>query len=243
MNFLRLLYSVRPAINRIAVGALTIVISMELWLRKIPELITYGQELGEIIYRVCLSIISSYVFYFFVVHMKAEQDKTNTGVYVARRVRRILLRTETLMSELVKGSQFTTDGLLSNVEEVQRIFLVRRLTDAGPISVGFPPRQANWLDFLYLNQQDDVDSINKMFRKMNFLDTELVSILGSLEESEYYGFIEQMGKELIGNPLMNDPRRHSESTPEFAAIFSQYLGIYKLLKIYYEKELRKLLPD
>ena len=90
MKFLKYIASVRPAINAIFLGAVVSIIVMEGWLNSIPEIVSWGSKFGEVYFKICLSIISSYVFYFIVVHIKTVQDKENIGQFVSGKVRNVI---------------------------------------------------------------------------------------------------------------------------------------------------------
>ncbi len=77
MKVIRYITSMLPSksINIIFLVAAVSIFVMEVWLNSIPEIVSWGNEFGEVYFKICISIISSYIFYFIVVHIKTLQDK------------------------------------------------------------------------------------------------------------------------------------------------------------------------
>ena len=83
---LKSLLRVRKELNIFLGISVVAVVSIGVLLRDIPEIIPKGAEIGEVFYRLSLSYIASYIFYFVVVHLKAEKDKKNISAYIFRSV-------------------------------------------------------------------------------------------------------------------------------------------------------------
>ncbi|OCL98218.1 hypothetical protein AAX29_01737 [Aliarcobacter thereius] len=77
IKFLIYIKKLPIALNIAFVVSLISILAMDLYFRNIPEIFSWGSEFGDIYYRICLSIVASYIFYFIVVHLKAMKDKEN----------------------------------------------------------------------------------------------------------------------------------------------------------------------
>lgn len=73
MVFLGVIERLRSGVSVVAV------VGIEFFLRDIPEIIPKGAEIGEVVYRLSLSYISSYIFYFVVVHL-IKRDHSRHGI-------------------------------------------------------------------------------------------------------------------------------------------------------------------
>jgi len=82
--------SVRTEINFILGACLTTVIAIDFIFSNVPEVFQGGAKLGAIVDRLCLSYISSYIFFFLVVHIKSQKDKENLYPYIAQKTDRII---------------------------------------------------------------------------------------------------------------------------------------------------------
>ncbi len=85
--------------------ALLTIFLIEFVLSLIPELFHGGAALGTIISRICLSYVSSYIFYFFVVHSKSQRDKENIYGYIAKKSDSIVGDAKSLIASLKKRNQ------------------------------------------------------------------------------------------------------------------------------------------
>lgn len=227
MKFLKHVRSVRPVIGWIAGIAFVIVAAMELFLKKIPEKFEYGQESGEILYRICVSIVSSFIFYFFVVHLKAEKDKENISVYVAKKVKRIFGRCLGQLNDLAKHGGIAEDLLWDSADDINRIFLTINPNQPAPLIISMPITYATWLQYFDFYRSDASAAIDKIFRKMPFLDTELVALLGKLEDSTHF----MMVGSGVGLPVRNTDMQ------AWASSFYDYVQICKEIRAYYQNKL------
>lgn len=70
MKFIKNILAVNPYLNLALIIAIVSVVLMEAYLFDIPEIVPWGEELGNIYYKLCLSLMASYIFYFIVIHLK-----------------------------------------------------------------------------------------------------------------------------------------------------------------------------
>ncbi len=87
---LQLFKTLRKDITIIFILCIATITSIDFWLKNIPELFNGGGKIGDIIYKLCLSYISAFIFYFLVVHIKTQRDKANLYKYVTQKVDRII---------------------------------------------------------------------------------------------------------------------------------------------------------
>lgn len=67
---IKLIKALRRDLSTIFLLSLASILLIDFWLIDTPEIFPGGYKLGQIIYKVSLSYISAFIFYFLVVHMK-----------------------------------------------------------------------------------------------------------------------------------------------------------------------------
>lgn len=228
MNILRYLKTVRRDITWVAVGALLFVFAMDLCFRNIPELFDSASKLGEIVYRLCLSLVSSYVFYFIVVHIKSEKDKENINTYLAKEVPRIIGCCRLQLNTFAQYTVQSSCDLWQNTDEIKTIFQSLSPNGQSPLMLGFPMQQASWLQYLDFQRATTSNIVSRIFRKASFLDTKLVDIFSRLDDCSHFNQLITMG---------NTPVQNQNLLP-WASTFIDYVELCKELQNYYDEKLK-----
>jgi hypothetical protein len=193
---------------------------MDLFLRDIPELFPKGASIGEAIYRLSLSFIASYIFYFVVIHLKAEKDRKNTSAYLYKSITGILVNASNLMRDILKDSATT-----SSEEEVTNAVLFEALKKIGPnqtvtektYEIGI--RNPTWTEYLSYFERRCLAHISEAFEKMSLLDTELIAILGELRHSLLFRHLEIARHPGVKNASFE------KMYPDFHAYFSNCMKL------------------
>lgn len=227
MGFIRkYIISVGPAINIALLVAISSVMVMEVWLNHIPELVPWGQEVGNIYYKVCISIVSSYIFYFIVIHLKNVKDKENINVYVSEQVKLIINEHHSQLNALSKESNINIKSKFPTSDEIIGIFSkVNPNSDAPMINPA--GKYVNWIQFFYSSKIRTEKTISKVLSKMPFLDSELVSLLVKIDDCSHFGGLEH---------IVNIKFRNSDLS-QWASGFSKYSETCKALEEYRERVL------
>lgn len=188
---LHYLKTVRREINLLVIAALLLLLLKVLWLNSIPQLFHWGAELGEIVDRLCASILSSYLFFLIVVHLKSEKDKEAVNPYVSSRVRQIVGDCQALLTEFSKVSaiELNLDRLES--KDIENAFKKIDPKGQAPLILGFNGPVANWLQLMIFRRIRTAESIEKLFRKITFLDSQLVQHLANIDDCTHFSFIQQ----------------------------------------------------
>lgn len=217
---LRSFFRVKKELNILLAIAFIIVISMDLLLRDIPEWFPKGAAIGEAIYRLSLSFIASYVFYFVVIHLKAEKDRRNTSAYLFKSITGILVNATNLMRDILKDSATTTSE-----KEVTNVVLFGALKKIGPnqtvtektYEIGV--RNPTWTEYLSYFERRCLAHIAEAFEKMSLLDTELIAILGELRHSGLFRHLE-----IARNPGVKNAD-FEKMYPDFHTYFSNCMRL------------------
>lgn len=194
MKIFRYLKTVRKEIN-IIVGVFFVIWMIKVfWLNSIPAPFSCFPRLGDLVEKLCASIISSYVFYFFVVHWKAEEDKEAVNPYVSIEVKHIISLCLGQLHEFskVSGVDLTLDNLEKTSVEVA--FEKIKPHDYSSTMFGFPPnlQRYNWLQYMGHYANRTRKTIDKLFQKITFLDSKLVQHLAGIHDCTHFGVVQNL---------------------------------------------------
>jgi hypothetical protein len=227
MRLFKYITSVRPAINFILLVAVFSIVIIDGWLNSIPEVVPWGNEFGEIYFKICLSIISSYVFYFIVVHVKSVQDKENIGVFVSGKVRNVIGDYKSQIRELKKAANNSSDSEYFEKNDIESILKSINPKSQAPLILGGLGNYANWLQYLDYHKSRSQGFIQKVFVKMPFLESQLVSLLAKIDDCTHFMVLEHTANRQLNNTDME----------AWASGFYDYAILCKELEDYHEKNL------
>lgn len=227
MRLIKYITSVRLQINLILLVAVFSIVIMDGWLNSIPEVVPWGSEFGEIYFKICLSLISSYVFYFIVVHVKSVQDKENIGIFVSGKVRNIIDDYKSQTQELKKAVNNSSGFGYLEKSDIESIFKSINPKSQAPLLLGGLGNYANWLQYLDYHKSRSQRFIQQVFLTMPFLESWLVSLLAKIDDCTHFIALEHTANAQINNTDME----------AWASGFYDYTLLCKELDDYYEKHL------
>ena len=225
-----LLGTLRKDITILFFICLIIIICIDFWLINISEKITYGSKIGVIVEKLSLSYISAFIFYFLIVHIKTQKDKANIYTYVNTKVIIILGSCTGLLNELSKASNSNLKEKYPNSEELTQMFLKINPNENAPLLLSATSNNyANWIQYFeYFNKRSN-DATEKIFLKMPFLDTKLVSLLAKIDDCSHFMVIRNVVNTM---PIRNTDLTFVQNT------FKDYVELIKELEKYSEKKLK-----
>ena len=140
-SIIRYIASILPNKSIIAIFLVAVVsiFVMEIYLNSIPEIFPWGSEFGEVYFKICISIISSYIFYFIVVHIKTLQDKKNINVFVEKEINLIIKKNElcSRMQSKKLSAEYNSDSsiILEISQIIKNVFAVMPFLDTELIKI------------------------------------------------------------------------------------------------------------
>lgn len=182
--------TINRTINCLFIFSLASIILKILYLDHIPELFKPGHEFGEIYSRLCLSYISSYIFYFVVVHVKKEKDKENINKFINPKIRTAYSQWKPQLMDICKAVGEDMPSDLPEKAFIIEVFSKIDPNSQAPLIKDTQGNYANWIEyfFYYKNRVDKFISV--VTDKMPFLDSELVRLLSELSECEHFKMVE-----------------------------------------------------
>lgn len=225
IKFLIYIKKLPIALNIAFVVSLISILVMDLYLRNIPEIFYWGSEFGDIYYRICLSMVASYIFYFIVVHLKAMKDKENVNKFISFKVSNILNTYKTQISDIKKLSNSNEEKKYFELEELEKLFSKINPNTQAPLMLG--TKYATWMQYFQSHNKRTQTHISKIFAQMPFLDSELVDILAHIDDNHHFNIINLLSSVQCNNTNMEN----------FASDFLEYSNLCKKLEEYYNKKL------
>jgi len=165
------------------------VVIIEFYLNNINEIFRGGHILGEIVVNLSLAFIASYIFYFVVVHIKTQKDKTIIHKHVHIKIGIIISDAKILIKEMAKASNYQLISDYPNEKELFEICSKIKLDSNGPMVIGKNNIQANWAQYLDYMKRRTEKHIQEIFLFMQYLDADFVSSLYSIQDNFYYKYI------------------------------------------------------
>lgn len=212
-------------------GAILTICLIDFWLINIPELFKGAFELGQIIYKLSMSYTSAFIFYFLVVHVKQQKDKENLYSYVAQKVYMVIGCAWGIISEISKASNLTLKEKYPSKEELDIICKSINPNGNAPLLLGpIGNNYANWIQYFDYSKNRSNNATEKVFKKMPFLETELVHILAKIEDNSHFMSVRNLANSM--------PIRNQDITA-FQSSLSDYFELIKVLEKYADKKLTK----
>ena len=190
--------AIRLPLKVLLIFALVIIFLVDILWANVPEIFSYGAEIGVLIERVCMSYIASYVFFLFGVHWKSVQDKERVNPYIEKQVYDITYEAKSLADSMKKACQTKYPEKFPTQSDVVLMCSVLHPKHDSPLkahafdkSERIGDGNANWLHYMMWTINAHKCNIKKLLAIIPFLDADLVHILSDLEDCEFFEQIEK----------------------------------------------------
>lgn len=159
---MQLITTLRKDLGLLFISALLTIFLIDYLLIDIPEKFAGGYKLGQFIYKLCLSYISAFIFYFLVVHIKQQKDKENLYPYLAKKVYKVIKSALELISELAKVSNTTITNKYPTTSELDSMCKNININANAPLLTG-RRNYPIWIQYFnYLKKKSD-NATEKIF--------------------------------------------------------------------------------
>lgn len=229
MKLLKNILSIRKDLSYIFLLSISIILLIDFWLINIPEYFHGGKKIGELVYSICFSYISGFIFYFLVVHIKSQKDKKNLYGYISTKTLIIINQAKSLITVLKERTHVETNEKYPSSEELHCICLAIVPNSNAPITFVPNMNNGNWLQFIEYIKKMNCESIDRIQSKLQYLDSSFISLLAKIEDCGLFQIISQA---VIMKPIGNS------DLIAYKPQLSEYLNLIKELEAYYEKKLK-----
>lgn len=231
MRFIKNIRALRKDLLALFIFSIINILIIDFWLINIPEIFIGGAKIGNIIYELCFSYISAFIFYFLVIHLKYQRDKENIYSYISKYTFRIIFLAKILAKNLAENSGIQLKGNYPSKKELIRIYNEIDPSVKGPSKNGLD-KYDNYLSCLSAlknNQLTIIKDFEKILSMLSYLDSELVNKLLQINECDHIS-----GLFFNNNPLSVD----NYKLIYFEFSISKYFDLIKDLEKYYENKLK-----
>ena len=200
---MKYLFSVNKTINIFLILSLISIVLKTSLLNDIPELFKWGNEFGDVYTRLCLAYVSSYIFYFLVVHIKKEKDKENINSFIDPKIRSAYSQWKPQLKDICDASGVVMPEGVPEKAFIKEVFLKIAPYSSAPLILGTQGNYANWFQYFdYYKQRVDC-FISVVTDKMPFLDSKLVLLLSDLSNCYHFRSLEFTLGHKTSNPNLS----------------------------------------
>lgn len=235
-EFIHNITSLRKDLSIVLIFAISTIGIIDFWQVNTTEIFTGGYKLGQIANNICLSYISAFIFYFFVVHLQNQKDKKNLYSYFSRYAQNIILKATDVSRDLATKSN---TPLGSNYPTKEELNLICRSIDPNsdsPLFLGIQTEKnhPNWIQYFANDGMQQSKYSEKILSKDNsILDSNFVRILTEIENCSLFNIVNI----LVENMPKGDKLAKSNLSFIEAPLF-EYFELIKELELYYNKALK-----
>ncbi|ABV35662.1 hypothetical protein Ssed_1051 [Shewanella sediminis HAW-EB3] len=212
-------------INSVLIISLISIVLTDLVFNNLPELFSGASGLLNAYYNFCIGIVVSYIFYFFVVHLKEQSDKLNIQPYVLKKSQNIVANHDDVIGKLKKLSGDSSPEKFLTKNDIEAVFKSINPMATAPMTLGLGGAAANWLQYMDSRRYYTEEKIGKVFKLMPHLDTELAQILSAIEDCSYFVSLKHTANRELPN---------NKDLIPWAEPFYEYSQLCKSLEKYYE---------
>jgi hypothetical protein len=155
----------------------------------VPDIFTMRSDWREVFQRLCLSYVSSYIFFFVVVHIKKEKDKANINSFIVPKILAACSQWKPQLRDICNATSVVIPEELPDKELLVNVFSKLRPNALSPLKNAHG-NYANWQAYFEYHKTRVDGFIFVVTDKMPFLDAKLVKLLSELSECEYFQYLE-----------------------------------------------------
>ena len=180
-----------------------------------------------------MSVIASYIFYFFVVHLKSEKDKENIYGYIAKKTGRIIGDAKSLILTLRNESRVNFEGDYPSLIDVEKMCKAVNPNGRAPLVIGSLGNYASWIQYLDYYKNRTEKSIREIYTQMPFLESSYLKRIVAIEDCGYFYSISMAVSLTLKNTDLS----------AFAKEMFEYFERVKVLEDYASRELKSYKLD
>ncbi|WP_212646219.1 hypothetical protein [Delftia sp. PE138] len=196
----RLIKTASKEANTLTISALFLIGFKILILNKFPQLFPGAYDIGVIFEGVLASIVASYIFYLFVVHIKEKSDNEILKPYITSHATKIVIDSSTQISNISQHS-----GVMLDAENLDAQHLENALSNLHPYGAAplvISPNtgeHASWMQYFHYYKESNRRQIRKLLDQIRFLDASLVSDLTKIDDCNHFIAMDILITAHIGN--------------------------------------------
>jgi hypothetical protein len=216
MKYFLNLRTTYPIADSLALAALAALLLKLLLLNRYPAAASLIADLGTLTESILSSIIASYVFYFFTIHLKEIKDKSNIAPYIEKHCKRIVESCRHQLIAISRSSGVSITLETASHETINKAFAQLSPYGEAPMIIG-ENTKANWLQYFESHMQSDRRSLSRLLLQLPNINTELIAILFAIDDCSHFEVIDLTKGKNFSNPNLG----------AWTAFFTRYVELCK----------------
>lgn len=194
------------------------------FLNNFPQIFPGANKIGEFFSKLSMAYITSFVFYFIVVHIKNEKDKENINEFISIQLSEIITCGHLYFQPFIGSEKYKDTNIITLPDEVFKS--VNRFAPESFYTKSNGEKYT-WIECYEFLKRDTLKAIDIIHRRYNHLDTKLIKLLSRIENSMlYYQW-----------SLLYD-REHSQTFELYSLQLKTYYVAIQELKKYADKNFK-----
>jgi hypothetical protein len=222
IHVIRLLKSASREANFLAVLSILLLVLKVFVLDRIPAPFAGAYETGIIVEGILSSVIASYLFYLFVIHLREFSDKETIQPYIRKHAMRVAGYCAAQVKAVAAAAEHDLSLSGSSVEAVTAAFRKIAPYSDSPVVLASTKKKANWFEYFIYYSERTRESIRRVLIQLPYADAKLVGILTSIDDCAHFHNIAFMRSIRVNNPDLSN----------WAANFSEYCRLCDQLHAY-----------
>jgi hypothetical protein len=145
-------------------------------LNRIDSAFPGAYDLGLLVEAILASVVASYVFYIFVVHLRGHREKIIVRPYVSKHVACVVSECRSQLHEISKAS-----GIKVSLDDASSTSITKAFGEINPFAeaplILFPTgTTTNWLQYFAFHIQCSRESITRALALILYIDAQLVKM-------------------------------------------------------------------
>lgn len=223
-----ILRTASPRANALTAASLALLVVKILFLNRFTAFAFGLYELGLVLEAVLASVVASYVFYLFVVHLKETEDKATLAPYVSKHTNRVVGACESQLAEIAKATGIPLELATVSEEALSQAFSKIAPYSDAPLILAPANAYANWPQYFEFHIRTSREGIGRVFAQIIYLDAAHVRLLTEVDDCTHFTFV----------PQLQNIKLSSANLSSLASMFYRYTQAVLKLKQYMHSEFR-----
>lgn len=196
----------------------------------IKEIFPKASIVGNVVYNLAFAYLASFIFYFLTIHIKEQRDKTKINTFVGDKIKKIIDNTKEFVNIAANHIKYIQKDAYPSEEELKYILSKININDKTDISYFSAKGISNYTfrEYMCCVILKNNELIKSIYIKMQFLDSDVVSILSKIEDSTFSRGIQHFAQtQYINNPFEG-----------FTTLYYLYMQPIKELEEYYNSKIK-----
>lgn len=174
--------------------ALVIIFIRQFILYNVPEIVPFGEELGELLYDSCVGYLVTYWFYYLTVYVREKNYKKKVYKFVTKNVNSIIIDYDLLL-EKIKNVKNNNPALkeieLDNAHNFSSVLIfIYPREMSGVLNGAF--QEMSWGELFKLKRDNIERSLKDIFMFIPYLDSEDIELFTNMYKSNFLEHIRNL---------------------------------------------------